>query len=430
MIYFDNAATTKDKPKEVIEAVVYALQNFGNSSRGIYSESLSADRMIYDTRKQLAKLFHAGNARQVVFTKNSTESLNVAIQGLLESGDHVITSVMEHNSVLRPLNYFKKKGVTVSYLGVDERGVLQWSNLQDLILPNTRAVILTHASNVTGNINPIEEIGAICRERNILFIVDASQTAGAFEIDMERAKIDVLCFTGHKSLLAPQGVGGMCVGKDVYIRPLMSGGTGTHTYDEFQVDAMPTRLEAGTLNSHGIAGLHAALGYIASHTECVSIEREEGISNEDFTGMDAVLKKDLRLDSIFRDFGHVLQDASTAGEWRWNALTGKALRVAKYFYDAVMEIKGIRIYGDFTSWYRSPIISLNIGDLDSSYVSDVLSTEYQIATRPGAHCAPRMHRAMGTVNQGMVRFSFSHKNTYEEIDIAIMALKEIGARNG
>lgn len=375
MIYFDNAATTKKKPKEVIEAVVYALENFANASRGVYDESISADMTIFETRQKLKELFNVQNKRNVVFTKNSTESLNVAIHGLLTENDHVITSVTEHNSVLRPLNYLKEKGMKVDYVGVDEKGVLKIFEFEKYINKNTKAIILNHASNVTGNINDIKKVGEICKKNKILFIVDASQTAGAFKIDMEDMNIDVLCFTAHKSLYAPQGVGGLCVKENVYIKPFIVGGSGTHSFDSFQPDKMPTRLEAGTLNSHSIAGLNASLDYISKN--------------------------------------------------KMENLTKKAMDISNYFYENVKKIDGVKIYGDFSTKERCPIVSINLKDLDASEVSQKLSYDYGIATRPGVHCAPLIHKAFGTVEQGMVRFSFSYTNTYDEVNVAINAIKNI-----
>lgn len=375
MIYFDNASTTKNKPKEVIDAVLFALKNFGNSSRGAYDESLNADRVIYETRRKLAKMFSVGNARQVVFTKNSTESLNIAINGIVDENDHIITSFTEHNSVLRPINYMKKKGVKVDYIDVDKFGVLNVFNIEKLIKENTKAIILNHASNVTGNIVDLKIVGEVCKKYNLIFIVDASQTAGAFKIDMQDMNIDVLCFTGHKSMYAPQGVGVLCVKEHVYIKPFVVGGTGMNSYDEFQPDKMPTRLEAGTLNSHSIAGLNASIDYILKN--------------------------------------------------KMENLTKKSLELSRYFYDNIKLIDGVKIYGDFSSEYRAPIVSINLKDMDSSEVSSILSEKYNISTRPGVHCAPLIHKALGTVNQGMVRFSFSHTNTYEQVDRAINAIKNI-----
>lgn len=374
MIYFDNAATTKQKPKSVIDSVIFALNNFGNASRGIYSETLDAERTIYITRQKISKLFNVGNPRNVVFTKNATESLNIAINGILTENDHIITTVCEHNSVLRPLNYLKLKGLEVDYIDIDNFGNLKLENLHKMLKRNSKALIVTHASNVTGNINDLKKLGNFCRENGLIFIVDASQTAGAFEIDMKDNFIDVLCCTGHKSLLAPQGVGILCVKEDLYIRPLTSGGTGINTYNELQPDKMPTRLECGTLNSHSIAGLNASLDYL----------NENGIEN----------------------------------------LTNKAISISNYFYENIKDLDEIKLYGDFSK-LKAPIVSLNIGDEDSGKIGGILSSEYNIATRTGAHCAPLLHRAFGTVEQGMVRFSFSHSNTFEEVDLAINAIKNI-----
>lgn len=375
LIYLDNSATTKNKPKEVIDAVVNAIKYFGNSSRGVHEESLSADRIIFETRKKIAKMFNVGNSRQVVFTKNATESLNIAINGLFLENDHIITSVSEHNSVLRPINYLKQRGVTVSYIDVFENGVLKLDDIPSFVKPNTKAIILTHASNVTGNITDLKKVGDFCKSNAILFVVDASQTAGAFNIDMQEMNIDVLCFTGHKSMLAPQGTGALCVREGVYIRPFIVGGSGTHSYDEFQPDKMPTRLEAGTLNAHGIAGLHASIDYILRN----------GMEN----------------------------------------LTKISIGLAKEFYDGVIKFPEVKVYGDFETDFRAPIVSLNISDMDSSEVSNILYEDFKISTRPGAHCAPLIHKALGTVEQGMVRFSFSHTNSIDEVRLAINAIKKI-----
>lgn len=374
MIYFDNSATTKDKPQEVIDAVVYALSNFGNASRGTYNETLDASRTIYMARKKLAKLFNASSHRNIVFTKNATEALNVSILGLFDETDHIITTVTEHNSVLRPLNFLKNKGLTVDYIDIDENGVLKLTDLDRFIRKNTRAVIVNHASNVTGNIADLEKISTFCKRYNLILIVDASQTAGAFNIDTEKLNIDVLCFTGHKSLLAPQGVGGICVKEKINIKPLMYGGTGINTFNPLQPEKMPTRLECGTLNSHSIAGLNASIDYILKN----------GMEN----------------------------------------LTKKSTDLSKYFYENIKKIKKIKIYGDF-SREKAPIVSINIKDMYSGDIGEILSNKYNISVRTGAHCAPLLHRAFGTEKQGMVRFSFSHTNSFEEIDSAINAIKNI-----
>ena len=375
MIYFDNAATTMVKPDCVIDAVVNAMRHFGNSGRGAHEASLDASRLIYETRERISNLFHLGNPMQVAFTSNSTESLNTAIQGLFEAGDHVITTVLEHNSVLRPLYLMETRGVDVTILPCDEKGVLRYELLEESIRPETKAVVCTHASNLTGNKMDLERIGQVCRKHGIKLVVDASQTAGVLPIDMEKQNIDVLCFTGHKGLLGPQGTGGICVREGIQICPLKSGGSGVHTYLKEHPKDMPTALEAGTLNGHGIAGLHASLGFLGE------------------TGIDAIHRREASL--------------------------------MRRFYEGVTKIPSVKVYGDFSTDDRAAIVALNIGDYDSSEVSDELAVTYGISTRPGAHCAPLMHQSFGTVDQGMVRFSFSYFNTEEEVDTGIQAVREL-----
>ena len=373
MIYLDNAATTLRKPPCVIDAVVRAMTTLGNSGRSAHEESLTASRIIYDAREAAAALFGCPRADHVAFTANSTEALNIAIGGLFSPGDHVISTDCEHNSVLRPL--YRLEGVDVSFVPADRLGRVRYDDFAALIRSNTRAIVCTHASNLTGNLLDIGRIGRLAHERGLLFVVDASQTAGAAELDMERQNIDVLCFTGHKSLMGPQGTGGLCVRPGVEIRPFKVGGTGVQTYLPQQPREYPTRLEAGTLNGHGIAGLMAAMDYIRS------VGRETIRSHE--------------------------------------------LALARRFYEGAANTPGVTVYGDFSSWDRAPIVTLNIRDYDSSQVSDVLSQDYGIATRAGAHCAPRLHRALGTVERGAVRFSFGWMNTEEDTDAALAAVREI-----
>ncbi len=375
MIYFDNAATSMHKPQEVTDAVVFALNHFGNASRGVYDESLQADRLIYDARSEIAELFNAGNPRQVAFSKNSTESLNIAIFGTLSPEDHVITSVSEHNSVLRPLNYLEDRGMQLSFLPIDDKGRIQIDKIPSLIQKNTKAIVITHASNVSGNITDLYAVSEFCKKYDLMLIVDGSQTAGSIEIDMQSMGIDILCFTGHKSLMGPQGIGGLCVNESTYIRPFIVGGTGIHSYDKFQPDKMPTRLESGTINSIGIAGLFAAVKYL----------KEKNIIT----------------------------------------LHKKALEVSQYFYSKLSEFEGIKFYGDYSAKNRAAIVSFNIGNMDSALIGKSLISDHNISTRVGTHCAPLLHIAFGTDKQGMVRFSFSHNNTFEEVDIAVEALKNI-----
>ena len=375
MIYMDNAATTMHKPQEVIDAVVRAMSSMGNAGRGANEASLSASRIIYDTRERLARLFGVKDARRIAFTNNSTESLNIAIKGILSPGDHVITTMLEHNSVLRPLYEMEKKGVKLTIVPSDSMGRLNIRDIEEAITPDTKMIVCTNGSNLTGNYIDVKPIGELAHRHNVLFVVDASQTAGVFPIDVEDMKIDVLCFTGHKGLLGPQGTGGIYAREGVEIRPLKTGGSGIQTYSKTHPVQMPTALEAGTLNGHGIAGLHAALEYL---------ER---------TGIDEIRTREQSL--------------------------------MRRFYEGVKEIPGVKIYGDFSQENRCAIVTLNIGEYDSSEVSDELLTEYGISTRPGGHCAPLMHEALGTVEQGAVRFSFSHYNTEEEVDIAIRAIHEL-----
>ena len=262
MIYLDNGATTYHKPEAVIQAVADAMRHMGNSGRGSHQASLGASRTIYDTRVLVSELFGLGNPLQVAFTANSTASLNMAVQGIFSPGDHVITTMLEHNSVLRPLYRMRENGVELTIVRADRLGNIRYEDMEAAIRPNTKGIICTHASNLTGNLVDIARVGEICRRASLVFILDASQTAGVFDIDMGMMGIDVLCFTGHKSLLGPQGTGGLYVREGVEVRPLLSGGSGVDTYNTHHPKQMPTALEAGTLNGHGIAGLNAALEYL------------------------------------------------------------------------------------------------------------------------------------------------------------------------
>lgn len=376
MIYLDNAATTQRKPPQVIDAVVTAMTTMGNAARGAHSSSLQASRAVYDARCKLAELFHCSRPDHVVFTANSTEALNIAISGTVSPGDHVISTDLEHNSVLRPLYRLEEEErVSLSFVPADRMGTVDYADFERLIRGETRAIVCTHGSNLTGELVDLVRVGQIARRHGLLFIVDASQTAGAVPIDMEAMGIDILCFTGHKGLMGPQGTGGMCIREGVEIRPWKVGGSGVHSYSKHQPQEYPTRLEAGTLNSHGIMGLSAALDFIRQ------------------TGVQAIGQREQAL--------------------------------MRRFYNGVADIDGVTVYGDFSRQERGAIVTLNIRDYDSGEVADALSQSYDIAVRPGAHCAPRMHQALGTTEQGAVRFSFSWYNTEEEVDAAIQAVKEL-----
>ena len=373
MIYLDNAATTRTKPPAVARAVLEALSSYGNCGRGGHQGALSAARTIYETREKIAALLGCPRADHVCFTQNSTQALNIAVCGLLRPGDHVISTDLEHNSVLRPLYRLRDAGAAVDFVPADSRGRLDYCGFERLLRPETKAIVCTHASNLTGDAVDIARVGRFAREHGLLFILDASQTAGVLPIDMAAMGIDVVCFTGHKSLMGPQGTGGLCLRKGLEIRPFTVGGTGVQSYSEAQPGEYPTRLEAGTLNGHGLAGLSAALDFLS----------ETGIARI-----------------------HAHEDA-----------------LARRFYKAVRDLPGVTVYGDFSAPVRAPVVTLNIGDLDSAEVSDELAERFGIATRPGAHCAPRLHRALGTEEQGAVRFSWSYFNTEEETAAAAEAVR-------
>lgn len=377
MIYLDNAATTMHKPQTVIDAVTQAMCSLGNAGRGATSGALDAARTIHGCRAKLARLLGCPRADHVCFTPNSTAALNTVINGVVRPGDRVVTTVLEHNSVLRPLNRLAaEQGVTVEHAGCDASGVLDYDELERLVTLGTRAVVVTHASNVTGNAVDIARVAAMAHAAGALVIVDASQSAGTAKIDMQAMGLDVVCFTGHKGLMGPQGTGGLAVAEGVDVAPWAMGGTGVHSFDALQPLEWPTRLEAGTLNGHGIAGLSAGLDFIEAQGGAEAIATHE----------------------------RALADRFLAG---------------------VREILGIKLYGAFDQPARSAIVSLNVGDIDSAEISDALMQGWGIATRPGAHCAPLMHRALGTERQGVVRFSFGYFNTDEEVDTAIEALRDL-----
>ena len=375
MIYLDNAATTLHKPQQVIDAVVHAMQSMGNCARGTHEEALDAARTVYDARVRLASLFGCPRVDHVAFTANSTEALNIAINGLIDPGDHVISTDLEHNSVLRPLYRLEAEhGAELSFVPADKLGNVDYADFERLMRPNTRAVVCTNASNLTGTVLDIERIAKTAHSHGALVIVDASQTAGCWPIDMKKMGIDVLCFTGHKGLMGPQGTGGICVKEGIEIRPFKVGGSGVQSYSRTHPAEYPTRLEAGTLNGHGIAGLGAAAKFIS----------ETGVEN----------------------------------------IHAKERSLMLRFYEGVKNIEGVTVYGDFTK-DKTAIVALNIRDYESGEVSYELSQGYGIATRPGAHCAPRMHKALGTAEVGAVRFSFSFYNTEEEVDEAVRAVAEL-----
>lgn len=376
MIYLDNSATTLIKPPQVAQAVYDAINTMGNSGRGAYNSSISSSMVLYETRELIAEMFNLHCPEQVAFTLNATEALNTAINGLISYNDHIITTELEHNSVLRPLYRLEEKGTELTIIKANDWGNINYIDIEKAIKYNTKAIVCTHCSNLTGNVLDIAKIGEICKRHNILFILDASQSAGIFDIDMEKQNIDVVCFTGHKSLYGPQGTGGICIKKGVNISPLKVGGSGIKTFEKTAPSSMPEHIEAGTVNSHSIAGLKAGLEFIQK------------------TGISKIREKENMLVDLF--------------------------------YNSIKNIKDIKIYGDFSTKERGPIVSLNLGNYSSSSVSDELFERFEIATRSGGHCAPLMHKALGTEKQGAVRFSFSYFNTKDEVLFASKALKILG----
>lgn len=379
ILYFDNAATTWPKPPEMLEAMIrYQKQVGGSPGRSAHRLSIEAARIVYDTREAMAELFAIDDPFRIAFTKNATEGLNIAIQGLLKPGDHCITSGMEHNSVMRPLRAMEARGVTLSVVPCTTDGTLNPADLEAAIRPETRLIALIHASNITGTLMPIAEVGAIARRHGIPLLVDAAQTAGALPIDVEAMNIDLLAFTGHKSLFGPQGTGGLYIrqGLDAKIAPLMMGGTGSRSEFEEQPDFMPDKYESGTQNAIGLAGLGAGIAFI--HTEDVK----------------AIRQKEMALTQAF------LEGAGT--------------------------LKGVRLYGPKDPEKRTAVVSFNIDGLVPSETAMRLDEDYGILCRPGLHCAPLAHRTVGTFPQGTVRFSFGYYNTLAQVQQAVRAIEEIG----
>ncbi|AFS79863.1 cysteine desulfurase CsdB [Gottschalkia acidurici 9a] len=376
MVYLDNAATTFPKPEGVYIEVMKALQEYGaNPGRSGHKLALQAGRVIYETREILAELFNIENPMNIVFTNNATEGLNIAIKGLLKSGDHVITSSMEHNSVLRPLKALEKKGVETTIIQCDEKGFININDIKNSIKENTKAIITTHASNVTGTIFPIKEIGQLAKENNIVYILDGAQTAGVYDIDVKYMNIDILVAPGHKSLLGPQGTGFIYIKEGLCLDCIKEGGTGSSSESLFQPEMMPDKFESGTPNTPGIAGLGAGVKYIL----------DKGIEN----------------------------------------IRSHEKELTKYFLDELKKINDVIIYGPCDVEKQAPVISINIKDQDSSEVGYVLDNIFDIGVRTGLHCASLAHKTIGTLEQGTIRFSIGYSNTKEEIDLAITAIKQI-----
>lgn len=381
-IYLDNASTTFPKPKAVPEAMYHYMTRSGsNINRGCYDRAYAVEELVYETRQMLCSLFGGEDCRNVAFTKNVTESLNVILKGLLKPGDHVLVSSMEHNAVMRPLVQLEKQGISFSRIPCRRDGSLILEEMAPLVKKETRAVVMTHASNVCGTMMPYEQVGAFCRERGLLFIADTAQTAGVWPLDMERMKIDALAFTGHKGLLGPQGIGGFLLGEKLLpqMESLIAGGTGSISHTEVMPDFMPDRFEAGTMNLPGIVGLHAGVGWI----------RE--------TGMEQIRSHELALTRQF------LEGLKSMDPYE----------------------KRLRVVGKKDTEGRTGVVSVQTVRRELAQTAYELDVQYGIMTRVGLHCAPSAHQTLGTFPTGTIRFSFGWWNTREEAALALQALDEL-----
>ena len=376
MTYLDNAATTFPKPQQVYDAMIDCMQNYcANPGRAGHKLAMKAAREIYYTRENIAKLFNVSNPMNIIFTSNATESLNLAIKGLVQEGDHIITTSMEHNSVIRPIKALERYNVENTIVSCEKDGSLDVSKIKEAIKPNTKLIVTTHASNVCGTLIDIESVGTIAKENKIVYLVDASQTAGVYDIDVNKQNIDMLAAPGHKCLLGPQGTGILYIREGIKLTELKEGGTGSKSEDLFQPDLYPDKYESGTHNTPGIIGLGKGVEYILTE------------------GIDKIRKHEEEL--------------------------------CEYMLKRLEEIDNIEIYGIKDSKKRAAVISINIKDIDSGEVTYLLDSEYDIATRSGIHCAPLAHKTMGTLETGAVRFSFGYFNKKEDIDRTIEALKQI-----
>ncbi len=376
MIYLDNAATSFPKPDIVYNAMMEAMREYGaNPGRSGHKLALKAGRAIYETRELLANFFNIEDPMRIIFTSNATDGLNLAIKGLLKPNDHVITTSMEHNSVLRPLKALENSGVETTIIQCDETGSMDIKDIEVNIKNNTKLIVTTHASNVTGTIFPIKEIGNLAKKHGIIYMVDVAQTAGVYDIDVIDMSIDILAFPGHKSLLGPQGTGGVYIREGLEISQMKEGGTGSRSDSLIQPDIYPDKFESGTPNMPGIVGLGAGIKYIL----------EQGIDN----------------------------------------IREHERKLTKTFIDELREIESVKIYGPCNIEKQAPVISINIGEEDSSEVSFILDEVFNIAVRPGLHCAPLAHQTINCYEQGCIRFSVGPFNTINDIDAAVNAIKII-----
>lgn len=384
MIYLDNAATSWPKPPEVAKAMVHFLQEIGaNPGRSGHRLSVEASRVVYEAREAVCTLLNAPDPLRVVFGANVTEALNLAMRGLLHPGDHVVTSSIEHNSVMRPLRALEQEGVEVTVVECTAQGMLEPYAVEAAIQPNTRLLVINHASNVVGTVLPVREVGQIARKNDLLLLVDCAQTAGAYPLDLDRDAIDLLAFTGHKSLFGPMGTGGLIVGERVdvaKITPLKQGGTGSRSESQYQPTFLPDMLESGTPNAVGLAGLTAGIGWV----------REQGV----------------------------------------DAIRAHETALAQRLIDGLCDLPGVTIYGRLDSRQRTATVAFNISGMVSSEVALRLDDQFGIMCRPGLHCAPAAHRTLGTHPAGSVRFGLGPFNTQSDVDTSLLAVQMLARDAG
>lgn len=381
-IYLDQASTSFPKAPGVAQAMMdYLTMNGVNVNRGCYSSAYSAEEVIYETRQLLAELFHFSKCKNVIFTPNVTTSLNFILKGFLKPGDHILVSAMEHNAVMRPVVQLASSGISFDRIPCRTDGSMILEKVEELIRPETKAIVTLHASNVCGTRMPLDALGEICQRHQLYFVVDSAQTAGIVPINMDKMHIDALAFTGHKGLRGPQGTGGFLVSQELaeQMEPLISGGTGSVSHTEEIPDFMPDRFESGTPNLPGIYGLHEALLYLKTHS------------------LQAINEKELSLTGYFLEQLQALDD------------TGRH----------------IRIIGKKDLTDRNAVVSIQTPEIDMSQVTWQLDNEYGVMTRVGLHCAPNAHKTLGTYPAGTIRFSFGPENTKNELDFAIQGLKKI-----
>ncbi|MCK4259421.1 MAG: aminotransferase class V-fold PLP-dependent enzyme [Halanaerobiales bacterium] len=377
MIYLDNAATSWPKPEEVYKTMDRFFREYGaNPGRAGHQMAAHAGKKVYEVREKLAEFFGVADSSEIVFTSNATHALNLGILGIIEKGDHVISSTLEHNSVSRPLKELERSGVIeLDWIGLTEEGNFDYNALEKRIKDNTKLVVITHGSNVTGHLIDLNKVSTLLKKKGVLFMVDAAQTAGVFPINVSKLNIDLMAFPGHKSLYGPPGTGGLYIRKDLNIKSIFAGGTGSKSEELYQPEVWPDKFESGTVNSVGIVGLGEGVEFV----------KEKGI--------DQIREHELKLTSNFME--------------------------------GLLSIKNVKLYGPKIDKVRTPVVSFNIGEESSSEIGYILDQAFDIAVRSGLHCSPLAHHTIGTLEQGTIRASFGYFNTFEHVEIALDVIHKI-----